>query len=62
MKQNSLFQMSFFSNPLPQSARPQPVKVFLNYLHLVMLIDFFHLTWPDLMLNLFNAQEAVRLP
>ena len=35
------------------------LKIFLNYLQLVMLFDSFHLSWPELMLNLFNAQEAV---
>jgi hypothetical protein len=35
------------------------VKIFLNYLQLVMLFDSFRLSWPELMLSLFNAQEAL---
>ena len=35
------------------------MKIFLNYLQMVMLFDSFNLAWPDLMLQLFNAQEAV---
>ena len=35
------------------------IKIFLNYLQLVMLFDSFNLAWPDLMLELFNAHEAV---
>jgi len=35
------------------------IKIFLNYLQLVMLFDSFNLAWPELMLQLFNAQEAV---
>lgn len=35
------------------------LKIFLNYLQLVMLFDSFHLAWPELLMGLFNAQEAV---